>query len=174
MGRSLDILLKGDWFLAEGPISVGQSGYPIYYRFVVCRALMCFIARHPDQASSIPQILAECVNAISTGSDFEREDFLEVRPFKDDKGFSVIDQTDGCYPLTLYPDRDDKQNHKERVTAFVMSLEDIRSRWNELLPLLSGKRRDDWNEELQERVGRLFKPPLSIQNPSLTSNSSNV
>ena len=182
MSRNLDILEQyrrgNDWFLREQPLEVRDThipylnellkwsaktgGYPIYYPFVICRALMHLMSVHPDRTQAIPQILDQAAAAIDIDNPrvFEEKDFLEIYPFKEKKGFSVVDQSEGCYPLTLYPKRVDK-DRKDRIWKFKESLNAVKDKWDEIKPLLDGKKKDEWDFELQESLLKIKGLPKS-------------
>ena len=144
--------------LAQEKNVIGQSGYPIFYRYVICYSIAQNILGNNQERNYdwISQEMTKLIEAFHKKELYSCPDFLELYPLAEETGFVLVDQTNSCYPLIIYDERFDKEDKKPRVYALGKSLEDV----NENLEIIYRKLLDllyeDWTEDFQKDLSKLF------------------
>jgi len=162
MPRELRILKGEKWFLYEGDRPSGKFGYPIYYPFVICHALFRYTWTFGKNWSKCNDVLREIIDAMDENKMFSRSYFLELLPFtlEEERGFVVVDQSDGCYPLVLYPPSFKRQERRDRVEPFRLSLGEVKDNLEKIKQILGSLEvPSDWTEQVQQTLRPLFYSP---------------
>jgi len=150
MSGDLDILEKGDWFLA----TTEPDGYPINYRLVLSYALRNYLTMLSDARFKKGSSVLEALHhGLKDEEHYHQEHFIELIPFipmNNDRGFVVVDQSHGIYPLVLYPEADTTRHKRERVGAFRRSLEDVIDKYADIYDYFNENKRESWTEQFQE------------------------
>ena len=150
MSRCLEILEKADWFLATTEINI----FPISYRLVLSYALRNYLTTLTDvpfeKGSSVLEALYD---SLDNEEHYHEEHFVELIPLiptKNDRGFVLIDQSEGIYPLVIYPEADTTKNQRERVGAFRESLEEVIDRYTNIYDYFKENACKSWTEQFQD------------------------
>jgi hypothetical protein len=144
----------------EGPRKTGGPGYNPYYRFVICRALLIrLIYNSAMTKQDLVNLLNNAITAFA-GAGIVDPEFFEIFPinYNGRKGFVVVDQTKGCFPLVLYPDRP-QEGKEDRKYAFSRSLIEVKNNISSVEAELRRKTFTDWNQTMRDRLLAILPSP---------------
>jgi len=152
MGKRLRILEKDcwKWFLVTkdwAPDGQGDGKYNTDYRYAVCYSLLHYLAKSDHDKNRGEQALRELCSCFDAGSNFSKEDFLEVLWLRDG-GFVVVDRAKGMYPLVC--------NRNNRDHEYEQAAHDVLDNYDAVFSVLRDHRIDNWTKEFQEQLENVF------------------
>ncbi|MBW4565650.1 MAG: hypothetical protein KME32_32130 [Mojavia pulchra JT2-VF2] len=159
MPRDLEILKKGDWFLAEGQRDNGSFGYPIYYRHAISYSIGMNITRYDKNKDWVAEEINKLIKSVKDKQPYKHDNFLELHPLTvsvfQSKGFVLVDQTNSYYPLMFYDD-DSNRDGKERVSSLTWSLDAISKNLDEVYAQLYRLKVEDWTSDFQDELLEIY------------------
>ncbi len=148
---------KEPWLFFEGERDDETYGYDIYYRFLISYSLFHFLVKCEKSNKDGIQALSEIRQAVNDKSSVRIEGFLEIIAFKDNKGYTVVDQSNGCCPVIIYSSNVERGKKSSRTNAFFYSIEDVIKNFDYLATefrKLSFP--SDWTENFQKQIRPIF------------------
>ncbi len=150
MSRGLEILEKGDWFLATTETNI----CPVNHRLVLSYALRNYLTMLSDAPFEKGNSVLEALHdSLENEEHYHEAHFIELIPLiptKNDRGFVIIDQSQEIYPLVIYPEADTTKDQRERVGAFRESLEEVIDRYTNIYDYFQENTCKSWTEQFQE------------------------
>jgi hypothetical protein len=148
---------KEPWLFFEGMRDNEQKGYELFYRYLISYSLFHYLVEGKRENDEGLNALERIKNAIRNLQTERIPDFFEVFAFKNNDGYVVVDQSNGCCPAIIYSSNQEREKKYPRDYAFLKSVNDVINNFDKLVEKFKKlKSLDDWTEDFQNQIRPLF------------------
>ncbi len=148
------------WLFFEGMRDNERKGYELFYRYLISYSLFHYIMERNHSNEEGLNALKQIKAAIDDSNNLQTvriPDFFEVFAFKDNDGYVVVDQSNGCCPTIIYSANQERGKKHPRDYAFWKSVEDVIDNFDNLVSKLRQLTSlKDWTEDFQNQIRPIF------------------